>query len=1281
MVGAWLASRLASGGLSADSLIPEGIDDLQVEGPEPIQLEVKSRQTRVGPFPVKDGAPVIYESLVRHSERFGSGRKLKVVLEQGLVGLDAQEDDGIRALPLAKVLEGVPALGKSVAKRIDGSELSTAEFETLTSLTEVIIGTWGQFLQDTEHHIRQLVALPPAALGSISLSIRSMVADAADANADPEFGRRVELDKTAVIDRISEAAALLDIDSIETALSRGICSPLDATPVETGDAYYEGVSTQPGHVAAGLVVPRPDLSGRVVHGLRAEKAVLLTGPSGVGKSAAMWSLPSALPGVVWFRLIRVTDADLADIERLVQAYSTSSRWSVGLLADAVGRGEFEAWSRLRERIAAIPGALLVGTVRREDLCTLGELADCHLVTVALDEPAAEVIHAGLLRRGATSVPYWREAYEKSDGLTMEFTYLLTRGARLRDVVADQVGDRVRQGRELELQVLALVSTADRWSASVPTPELQERLQVDAFELKAAMARLVEEHLVVDRGGSVSGVHQVRSEAISEAIHEYPPPLLSDTVSAALKMLRVEELSRFAYEALRDVPDLESLVLGTLRDMGQEDIEQLLAGLRALEMVDFHRQASAWAEITERHEVPPAHRPLVLEFTAASLDFPDLFPQSLVSASEEIRELPVQSTMRDNLLEMFGLEQIAIALNTVSDPKECARLLRAARGTSVDWAPLVESLESSSTLPSALEHAETSELSECVEAARDVSVSLAEAVVHAAGGVEAVMQRIRIGDPWLRELKIERVEGRTIGLARYLHVSYDQQDDARDRSVALGRQLLRLLPSIDQVDIKPLGPDGEVLKIGGQEVASSGLLRRYDHGSVAISWNRQRFQLAQSLLGVSETERLSELARLLGETAALCRDYGAELVRPSGQLSETERLNERRMRIDAQARAIPPPRGDDQFDEPQREDQVGDAPDGDLSSFITNITDKSLPRLHHPQQWTALSAWLSDTVLRKNVDHFGELDWRLVGLDGPPDALGEISETLDHIDAVLRAVVADPTAISAILNEARRGNRRNALARAADVARRVSQKQTRQRLLVIETALRSVVEDVDLYWLDSDRRRGLSESFAVGVSVSSLVEWNAALELLLEEVGELRKPAETPIIAPILRGKTAWRFAVQLVPQPWPVTEPGEFERLLPAPIEERLTEQVVKCHSALQVLSGISVLGVDGEIDTRLSPVVEQAVQEVTKANALILELGSDDVILEIGMWLREIANQVNAELKGDAEPGEYAANVWSGAFAAPSPDSETLNTVLALSLEWDASPDGALALLETLIP
>ena len=105
VVGAWLASRLASGELAIDRLIPEGFDDLQLEAPKPVQIEVKSRQGHLGKFPVGRAATHIVKSWLRHAERFSTDRRLVVVFEQGIAGWDGGPEDHIAEIPVARLIE------------------------------------------------------------------------------------------------------------------------------------------------------------------------------------------------------------------------------------------------------------------------------------------------------------------------------------------------------------------------------------------------------------------------------------------------------------------------------------------------------------------------------------------------------------------------------------------------------------------------------------------------------------------------------------------------------------------------------------------------------------------------------------------------------------------------------------------------------------------------------------------------------------------------------------------------------------------------------------------------------------------------------------------------------------------------------------------------------------------------------------------------------------------------------------------------------------------------
>ena len=1101
-----------------------------------------------------------------------------------------------------------------------------------------------------------------------------MVADAVDANAAATFENRTGLDRTCVVDEINKTAELIDLESIEHALTQGICGLVDKEPIESGDAYYEGTSTQPGHVGAGLVVPRPDLLSDVMAGLEMSQAVLLAGPSGVGKSAVLWTLPFARPGVLWLRVHRISDGDLPHLMRLLHAYGVSPKTPVGLLVDAAGRGDLEGWSRLRQSVTAVPGALLVGTARSEDLFSLGDLADCRVVRVSLDEKAAATIHAGLTRRGATTLPHWQEAFEQSHGLTLEFTHLLTHGSRLEMVLADQIADRVRQNRALELSILARVAAADRWSASVPIEELESALGSGPTELRAALERLKDEHLLLERDGVLAGVHQIRSRGIVDVVHRTPPPRLEETVVSVVGMLRDAALSRFVYEVLREVPNLEAPVIEALQSLVHDDVECLVACLRALELLDFYRQASAWAEVADRHDIPLADRPLVLQFAIAGIELSDIFPDEFRNAVDEIAALPEQSETRDALLRTAGLDRIGSELAAATSPDACQRLLRALRNTSVDWAPLLASQEAGTTLVDTLRSCSVQALGDSVSAARDVSPGLARAFVEAVGSSEAVLERFRSSDPWIRELEIASVGGELVGVAKFLYVSESEQGDARERAIEIGQQLLRALPDIQRVDVKPVLPSGRVLEVDGYEYASSGLLRQYDHHPGAVGWNQERMGLVYTLFGASETERLAEADGLLAEAAHLVRDVGNAFVRSRGPSAKVTELIERCTALSARGRGFPPRFGSSPLSG-GGPTQMGD----DLSLLITNVCDSVLPRLANPASYVAVSAFINGTVLGRNIPAVRNQPWRLLGLDGAPPVLDDLSEGLSEIDAVLTELSADPGSNRTIVNIALSGAAAGALARAADRSRRRTRRRDQERRQEVATALRSRGLGADVFWSPGDPLRGKSPNFAVTVAVESLTDWPAAVEELVPRLEALRTPGGSPWLVPVLGDGTVRLCAKRLISQLWPVTDFSEFEHLLPHPLEERLTTEVVAAHSALQVRSALSVLRRGDGLDDQVSRVLERAQSDFSEAIAAIRSLGHDTVVSEVVDWLLEIDARIEREWNGEIKPGKFADAVVEGALGDGSFEFGTLDAALLVSLEWDADPARAVALIEEL--
>ena len=440
---------------------------------------------------------------------------------------------------------------------------------------------------------------PRPALRLVADQLRVFLASAADDNETPIYEQRRRLDRTELASEITRIAGIVSIESLEAAIRQGVCEPLEYGGHQDaeGGRFYEGAATQPFHVASGLVVRRGDVIERVLTGLDERSAVVITGPSGVGKSAVLWTIPREpeLRGVAWFRVRRLADEDVPVLVRLARAYRASPSVPIGFLVDSAGAGDFTGWARLRAEAAAVPGMLLVATARREDLAVLGDLAECATVAVQLDESAAQAIHGGLVASGATAVAHWREAFDKSGGLTLEFTHLLTRGRRLRDVIDDQIRRRIRENRDKELDVLALVSVADRWSATVSTADVAQACGLSGHDLRRALDRLDAEHLVFERDGQMGGLHRLRSTAICQAVHERPSPAIDVTIQKVIPLVPAVQLHRFIAAMLEDNPEARVIVADQASRCDLE-LERVAACLQGLRLADFLELARAWNDV-------------------------------------------------------------------------------------------------------------------------------------------------------------------------------------------------------------------------------------------------------------------------------------------------------------------------------------------------------------------------------------------------------------------------------------------------------------------------------------------------------------------------------------------------------------------------------------------------------------------------------------------------------------------------------------------------------------
>lgn len=1270
-VGAWLAAQIAKGTIEEAVLVPEGLEDLWLSGSFSNHVQVKSRVEHLGPFPAGVASRHILDTWDRHVMR-STDEGLMVVLERGVEG---EANLGPPGQTLREALPADSALRAALREHAVRRGMTSDELEGAMASTTVVGASWESITAETVRHLDALANLPPSALLYVARDLRFLVAEAADANATAAFEERSSLDRTSLIAAIHRFIEHVDIDALQVPILDGICEPLDlAQPATADDRFYEGTSTQPGHVAAGLVVPRPDLVAQVLSGLEHQSAALLTGPSGIGKSAVLWTVPLALPGVLWFRVRRLADDDASSLIRLARTYRATAETPVGFLVDAAGTGDFQGWARLRAEASAVPGILLLGTARNEDLTALGDLSGCATISVQLDEPAAEVIFEGLSRRGATGAPHWREAFEKSHGLTMEFAHLLTRGRRLDDVISEQIRVRIQEERWREVQLLGLVSAADRWSATVPVARAAEECNASQPQVRQALSRLAEEHLVIERDGFLAGLHPLRSAAISRAVHAQPPPTLLDTITAVLRVVPTAQLHRFIANALRDEPGFAPSIIDAACDQPL-DLAQTVGFLHGLRLADFYNLARSWREIAEDNGVPASTQSVLFMFAAADLTFGDPFPPQLESARQEMVSA-AGTAHRDALVERLGFARLAELLAGCGNTGDAARLLSTLHGHGKRLAEHAANLLSErAALMEVLATCSLDDLGTCLAAARSCGPDLAALLSDGLGGEAETVRRLREHDPWVIDLDVRTEDDDVIGYGRLLHVSDDLQGDPNDRAVALGELLLRCLPRIGRVDVQTLLAGGQELRIGDLTHGVSGLHRQYDRPTLDVAWNQARMRAAHTLLGQSDTDRLATALPLLEEATHLTHAIGNDRVTGTHGRTDLAELRERVTELHGRATSLRPPLGSAELGDAGLAEERSVPMADDLSALITDLTGNVYSRLSQPETYRALAAYLSDTVIAKHVAGAFAEPWHLLGIDGHPATLDQLAQVLGDLQAVVEELSQDDADTPKIGRSARSGTHSRALERAAETCRRAARRRAQQRREEIERACRATGLRTQVL-MPHSRPEIEASDIAVTVELPSLLEWPEALAALEDALAD-RRPGETFLVVPLRQGRPVPTLAARMVTSTWPSLELGDWASALNAPQPMDVAQSLERAHAALQALSGIGSLPEAQRDHPDVLEVAQTTASEFRAARDDILTRPSDPVIGELVDILDGHGQWVQAEHDGTADGPTLSEEVHAGALeGSPSEAFHALVGARMFALEWDIDPAHAVELL-----
>ena len=847
-VSVWLAVEVWAGRRPAATVIPEGGDDIEMRGALTTFVQVKSRREHLGGYSAGEAARYIEELWARGTGSSPQPGRSELILERGVAGL-TPASDGLPNVaahgPLAREL-----------KRIGGWErlLSNTTLSVATNPREASIAS-----------IAERSGCAPVAAQMCFAELLKRVGGLADANGTRQPEQYAGLSANDTEGIVSEVLRAVDIDAIEGAIGDGVCQPVDFLTPMHDPSFYLGVDVEPGHVAAGLVAERPDGRLAIERGLEERQAVLIVGPSGAGKSAMMWEAAHALRHTVrWFRIRQAGASDMPSVRQLMRTFRASKDSPVGFVMDDVGRTGPETWGALLREAAAVPGVVVLGSIREEDVALIAERGRVAEVRAEPDDELARRLWEELRDAGKTEWPGWREPWNASNGLLLEYVHVLTQGRRMENVLRDQVAARALDpARVLELDVLRSGAWAGAADAELDVSRLADVLDVAEADIARALLRLVEEHLVRSpTAGVVAGLHRLRSEKLLGLTHEAALPTLATSFARTVASVPAKDLMPLVADTVSEgrleiAPVVEGLV-GRLER--ERDPLALAAALHGLGTGRVRAGVDEWLATPETGALPKTQVGAagMLGIGGADLGDPGLIPD--VQAAARRLVLIRGPRARDpRCLLVEGLSDEAVSAH-----------VEAAGTTSLD-----EILASLVDVP----------LSEAVRAAlRNVPADLAAAdlkqVASVLGTLSAIDRQAAcrwvekrgqkelfglIGREvaWPGPVTIGREDGVVVVGCDLWCVAPSMQEDVHGAVVELCELLLALCPSADVARSRAITASGVTVGVPGYALADKRIPRENLPPPCVVQWNRRWWELiARRVAAPSYSDYLARATAIL-----------------------------------------------------------------------------------------------------------------------------------------------------------------------------------------------------------------------------------------------------------------------------------------------------------------------------------------------------------------------------------------------------------------------------------
>ena len=604
-VTALLLAESRRGELPFLQIVPEGLEDIDCLDGESTRwlVQVKEHGAGIGTFAAAPMADVI-----SHAASGSSLPARIVAVTDGQLGTQLVESGWTQAITETAGCD-LGALEAALMRRGHTHE----ETRGLLARTHLVTLPW-----NTIPHVTRSIAnaykLKPAIAALVACRLVDTIGQiAADQRSTTQLtaGRFCPAD----LDRlVNETLSVVDVEALDSAVRLGVCEVADysAEPAVALSDFLQGIDAVPAHIGANFDIIRPTRCREVQRAIEATRYALIAGPSGSGKSTQMWR--SARDIATSAQILRVrrieTNEDVEELVRYVKLLAPSDISAVVVCCDDIGRPRTGRWPVAARHLLELQGVVLLGAVRHEDFTAALLRHGGRLVELRLDDHEATDIGSRLAAVNVHLRLELPEALRLADGQLMEFLSLLTTGRRIRAVLSDQAESLVRDGEQVPARLARLVCASHTLGLSLEAGSLRSAAPTDGSRLSGALLRLQNEHIItVAENSSWRGLHQRRSEILTELLHKTPPPTLAETLSTVFQilppsaagwgLLRAAEVFGDHIDALPDVVPSAVENCSSARD--------LAILWEGLERADNSWTARDYIPVIERHR----HRELAL----------------------------------------------------------------------------------------------------------------------------------------------------------------------------------------------------------------------------------------------------------------------------------------------------------------------------------------------------------------------------------------------------------------------------------------------------------------------------------------------------------------------------------------------------------------------------------------------------------------------------------------------------------------------------------------------